>query len=67
MVLVEEWSEGGDLLQAMCRAGGRLSERAAVQCVLKPLLSALEHLHTQVCAGHILICDNKVTYGCDTA
>jgi hypothetical protein len=39
---------GGDLSLALREAGGRTVEEDAVNVVLRPLLSALAYLHTQV-------------------
>ena len=48
MVLVQE-ALCGDLLRFMYRKyGGRLPERVAVSLVLRPLLRALDHLHSKV-------------------
>ncbi len=52
MIIVQEFAEGGDLLRYMYKAGGRLSERQAVEMVLQPFLAALQYLHTQVGNTH---------------
>ncbi|GAX80075.1 hypothetical protein CEUSTIGMA_g7513.t1 [Chlamydomonas eustigma] len=47
VVLVQEYADGGDLLQLLVRSGARLSERTTVQLVVKPLLKALYYLHSK--------------------
>lgn len=49
--MVLEQALGGDLFDALNNAGGRLSERVAVQAVLVPTLQALEYLHSKVTGG----------------
>jgi len=45
IVLVQEFADGGNLLNQMVRHGGKLPEKMAVNDVLRPLLSALTHMH----------------------
>lgn len=47
VVLVQEYAEGGDLYRLLHKAGGRLSERQAVEMVLHPFLLSLNYLHTR--------------------
>lgn len=47
MALVQRFAEGGDLLRALHRSGGKLSERTAVQMVIQPLCQALMYLHSK--------------------
>jgi aurora kinase len=47
VALVQRFAEGGDLLRALHRSGGRLSERTSVQMVVQPLLQALLYLHSK--------------------
>ena len=46
MVLVQEYADGGDLLQLLYECGSRLSERRTVRLVIEPLLKALHYLHS---------------------
>jgi aurora kinase len=45
VVLAQRYAEGGDLLRALHKAGGRLTEKSAVQMVIQPLLNCLVYLH----------------------
>lgn len=45
LVLVQEFASGGDLLRACQKMGGRMPEWMAVDVVLRPLASVLQHLH----------------------
>ena len=47
VVLAQRYAEGGDLLRALHKAGGRLTERSAVQMVVQPLLNCLVYLHSK--------------------
>lgn len=47
MVLAQLYAEGGDLLRALHKAGGRLTEKSAVQMVVQPLLNCLVYLHSK--------------------
>jgi len=47
VAIVQEMAAGGNLLQAMFGAGGKLSESESAARVMRPLLSALQHLHAQ--------------------
>jgi len=44
--LIYELAERGDVFNAMARSGGRFTEPRAVQSVLKPVISALNHIHS---------------------
>ena len=44
--IIYELAERGDVFNAMARSGGRFTEPRAVQSVLKPIISALNHLHS---------------------
>jgi serine/threonine protein kinase len=44
--LIYELAERGDVFNAMARSGGRFTEPRAVQSVLKPIISALNHIHS---------------------
>lgn len=46
-MLAQKYAEGGDLLRALHKAGGRLTEKSAVQMVIHPLLSCLVYLHSK--------------------
>ncbi len=46
-MLAQRYAEGGDLLRALHKAGGRLTERSAVQMVVQPLLNCLVYLHSK--------------------
>jgi hypothetical protein len=41
---VQEFADGGDLLQLLLQQGTRLSERRATQMVLQPLLRAVSNM-----------------------
>jgi aurora kinase len=45
VVLAQKYAEGGDLLRALHKAGGRLTEKSVVQMVIQPLLNCLVYLH----------------------
>ncbi|KAF6261793.1 kinase-like domain-containing protein [Scenedesmus sp. NREL 46B-D3] len=47
VVLAQKYAEGGDLLRALHKAGGRLTEKSAVQMVIQPLLNCLVYLHSK--------------------
>ncbi|KAF8058341.1 aurka-a [Scenedesmus sp. PABB004] len=47
VVLAQRYAQGGDLLRALHRAGGRLTERSAVTMVVQPLLNCLVYLHAK--------------------
>jgi aurora kinase len=47
VVLAQRYAEGGDLLRALHKAGGRLTEKSAVQMVVQPLLNCLVYLHSK--------------------
>lgn len=47
MVMVLEYADGGDLFNLLSRHGGRLSERMAVDLVLKPFLRVMHLLHSR--------------------
>eukprot|EP00798_Chlamydomonas_sp_ICE-L_P017485 gene17485-23790_t len=45
--LALEWAPGGNLLDHLVAEGGRLSEKKAVNLAIRPLLTVLDHLHSQ--------------------
>eukprot|EP00798_Chlamydomonas_sp_ICE-L_P012757 gene12757-16008_t len=47
VVLVQEYADGGDLLQLLLKNGSRLSERTAVTLVVQPILKAIAYLHDE--------------------
>lgn len=47
VILAQRFAEGGDLLRALHKAGGRLTEKSAVQMVIHPLLNCLVYLHSK--------------------
>ena len=47
VVLVQEWADGGDLLQLLINSGTQLSEQSAAQLVVTPLLKAVFYLHSK--------------------
>lgn len=46
IVIVQEYADGGDLLKIMTDNGMKLYERQALEMVIKPLLNALQYLHS---------------------
>lgn len=44
---MQKYCGQGDLLKTLQRCGGRMSERAAVQGVVHPLLTVLLYLHAR--------------------
>lgn len=47
VVLVQEYADAGDLFCMLPQLGGRMSERAAVEAVIYPLLSVVNYLHSR--------------------
>lgn len=46
IVLVQKFADAGDLLDVVRRNGGRLTEKVVVKNVLRPLLEAVDYLHS---------------------